>query len=120
MVPDSIINNIPPFSSSNLRSWYQNKTHIFSISLRNLKTETFSFLNKTTIVPSPFTSYQKKIHVIMEHKLFSCVLCWFQTSLPLAALLLRHMITACCFMVYNSQWPRRFGLSPSCIALELN
>ena len=44
----------------------------------------------------------------------------FQTSLPLAALPLRRLITTCRFMVYSSQRPRRFGLSPSGIAPELN
>ena len=47
-------------------------------------------------------------------------LCWFQTSLPLAALPLHRTIIACCFMVYSSQRPRCFGLSPSGIAPELN
>ena len=47
-------------------------------------------------------------------------LCWFQTSLPLAALPLRRVIIACCFRVNSSQRPRRFGFSPSGIAPELN
>ena len=40
--------------------------------------------------------------------------------LPLATLPLCHMITAWSFMVYSSQLPRLFGLSPSGITPELN
>ena len=47
-------------------------------------------------------------------------LCWFQTSLPLAALPLRRMIIACCFRVAALSGNAALALSPSGIAPELN
>ena len=48
------------------------------------------------------------------------LLCWFQTSLPLAALLLRRVIIACCFRVAALSGNAALALSPSGIAPELN
>ena len=47
-------------------------------------------------------------------------LCWFQTSLPLAALPLRRVIIACCFRVAALSGHAALPLSPSGIAPELN
>ena len=47
-------------------------------------------------------------------------LCWFQTSLPLAALPLPRLIIACCFRVGALSSHAALALSPSCIAPELN
>ena len=46
--------------------------------------------------------------------------CWFQTSLPLAALPLRRMIIACCFRVTALSGHAALALSQSGIAPELN
>ena len=46
--------------------------------------------------------------------------CWFQTSLPLAALPLHRMIIACCFRVKALSGHAALALSPSGIAIELN
>ena len=50
----------------------------------------------------------------------SLQLCWFQTSLPLAALPLRRVIIACCFRVAALSGHAALALSPSGIAPELN
>ena len=50
----------------------------------------------------------------------SWIISWFQTSLPLAALLLRRMITACHFRVTALSGHTALSLSPSGIAPELN
>ena len=47
-------------------------------------------------------------------------LCWFQTSLPLAALPLCRVIIACCFRVTALSGNAALALSPSGIAPELN
>ena len=47
-------------------------------------------------------------------------LCWFQTSLPLAALPLCRVIIACCFRVAALSGNAALALSPSGIAPELN
>ena len=47
-------------------------------------------------------------------------LCWFQTSLPLAALPLCRVIIACCFRVAALSGNTALALSPSGIAPELN
>ena len=47
-------------------------------------------------------------------------LCWFQTSLLLAALPLYRMIIACCFRVTALSGHVALALSPSGIASELN
>ena len=44
-----------------------------------------------------------------------CVLCWFQTSLPLC-----HVIITCCFRVAALSGNAALALSPSGIAPELN
>ena len=46
------------------------------------------------------------------------LLCWFQTSLPLAALPLRSVIIACCFRVAVLSGNAALALSPSGIAPE--
>ena len=51
----------------------------------------------------------------------SCnALCWFQTSLPLAALPLCRVIIACCFRVAALSGNAALALSPSGIAPKLN
>ena len=47
-------------------------------------------------------------------------LCWFQTSLSLAALLLRRVVIACCFRVAALSSHATLALSPSGIAPQLN
>ena len=47
-------------------------------------------------------------------------LCWFQTSLPLAALPLCRVIIACCFRVAALSGNAALALSPSGIAPELH
>ena len=47
-------------------------------------------------------------------------LCWFQPSLPLAALPLRRVIIACCFRVAALSGNAALANSPSGIAPELN
>ena len=47
-------------------------------------------------------------------------LCWFQTSLLLAALLLRRAVIACCFRVTALSGHTALALSPSGMAPKLN
>ena len=57
----------------------------------------------------------------LETKIFNFVaLCWFQTSLPLAALPLRRLTIAWCFRVAALSGNAALALSPSGIASELN
>ena len=54
------------------------------------------------------------------HMIKMCSLCWFQTSLPLAALPLCHVIIACCFRVAALSGNAALAISLNGIAPELN
>ena len=55
-----------------------------------------------------------------NHTDVTAELCWFQTSLPLAALPLCRVIIACCFRVAALSGNAALALSPSGIAPKLN
>ena len=61
-----------------------------------------------------------RLHVEYCQSFLFCPYCWFQTSLPLAALPLCRVIIACCFRVAALSGNAALALSPSGIAPELN